>query len=163
MDIGTKIKEIRKAKGLTQKALAKKANLSVASIQGYEQKKYKPKKETIEQIANALDIPSYELFLCESKDDKFNEIGEIIVKALQTSNINIPINIDQETKEIFVGFPSEKSMEDFKNLNKKTTINRMLSYMEKLNEIGKEKATEQVELLTKIPEYKNDPDQDQEN
>ena len=39
----------------------------------------------------------------------------------------------------------------------------MLSYMEKLNEIGKEKATEQVELLTKIPEYKNDPDQDQEN
>lgn len=38
MDIGTRIKELRKARGMTQKELAKKTSLSIASIQGYEQK-----------------------------------------------------------------------------------------------------------------------------
>lgn len=40
---------------------------------------------------------------------------------------------------------------------------RLAFAFEKLNDDGKEKAIEQVELLTKIPEYKKDPDnQDQE-
>lgn len=38
IDIGENIREIRKLKGMTQKELAKKTSLSIASIQGYEQK-----------------------------------------------------------------------------------------------------------------------------
>ena len=40
---------------------------------------------------------------------------------------------------------------------------KYLAYFNDLNDTGKEKAIEQVELLTKIPEYKKDPEnQDQE-
>lgn len=43
------------------------------------------------------------------------------------------------------------------------TFKRLVDYLEILNKMGKEKAIEQVELLTKIPEYKKDPEnQDQE-
>lgn len=56
MDIGTKIKELRKDKGFSQKQLANTSGLSVASIQGYEQGKYKPKKETLTKIAKALNV-----------------------------------------------------------------------------------------------------------
>ena len=35
--------------------------------------------------------------------------------------------------------------------------------MNKLNDKGKEKAIEQVELLTKIPEYKKDPGNDNQD
>ena len=38
-----------------------------------------------------------------------------------------------------------------------------LSNFDKLNDKGKEKAIEQVELLTKIPEYKKDPGNDNQD
>ena len=42
-------------------------------------------------------------------------------------------------------------------------LEKISRYIRLLNDDGKEKAIEQVELLTKIPEYKKDPEnQDQE-
>ena len=42
-------------------------------------------------------------------------------------------------------------------------LKKISRYIRLLNDDGKEKAIEQVELLTKIPEYKKDPEnQDQE-
>lgn len=61
IDIGENIREIRKLKGMTQKELAKKTSLSIASIQGYEQKKYKPKLNTIEKLAIALEVSMYDI------------------------------------------------------------------------------------------------------
>ena len=52
-----KIKKARHLMGLTQKQLADKSGLSIATIQGYEQGKYKPKFESLCKIAWALDIP----------------------------------------------------------------------------------------------------------
>ena len=48
---------MRKKNGLTQKELAEKTGLSIATIQGYEQGKYKPKHESIKEIAKILHIP----------------------------------------------------------------------------------------------------------
>ncbi len=56
------IKQLRKQAGLTQKQLAEKAGLSIASIQGYEQGKYTPKIETLSKIAKALDVSVESLF-----------------------------------------------------------------------------------------------------
>ena len=85
MDIGTRIKELRKARGMTQEELAKKTSLSIASIQGYEQKKYKPKLNTIAKIANALDVLPRDLI-----GNNFNEFTEIKGEKLRirTSNID---------------------------------------------------------------------------
>lgn len=46
-EIGERIKELRKSKGVSQKELAQKTGLSIGSIQGYEQGRYNPKLEAI--------------------------------------------------------------------------------------------------------------------
>lgn len=55
------IKLARKKAGFSQKKLAEKTGLSIATIQGYEQEKYLPKIENLTKIANALDVPLSEL------------------------------------------------------------------------------------------------------
>lgn len=153
MDVGTKIKEIRKDKGLTQKQLAEKAHLSVASIQGYEQKKYKPKIETIEQIANALDVSISALdpdLYYTSTIRQFASVGDFD---------DFRQSLENKLKKY-----SENDLQALRKLDESHKYEKMLiNRFDELNDKGKEKAIEQVELLTKIPEYKNDPDQDQEN
>ena len=61
MTIGERIKQARKAKGLTQKELAEKTGLSIGTVQGYEQRKYKPKMASIEKIVSALNVPVSDL------------------------------------------------------------------------------------------------------
>lgn len=61
LEIGKKLKELRKINKISQKELANRANLSIATIQGYEQNKYKPKIATIEKLANALGVSPSEI------------------------------------------------------------------------------------------------------
>lgn len=56
MTVGEMIVSIRKEKGLTQKELAEKLNISPAMVNQYEKNKRNPKKETLQKIADALDI-----------------------------------------------------------------------------------------------------------
>lgn len=62
METPERIKSIRKKKGFTQKQLAEKTGLSIASIQGYEQGKYKPKVETLQKIAEVLETDILRFF-----------------------------------------------------------------------------------------------------
>ena len=61
MDEGNKIKEIRKKKGLTQKQLGERLGVSQTMIAQYENGKRKPKLETLNKIASALDVSVSEL------------------------------------------------------------------------------------------------------
>ena len=54
MEIGDRIKELRKSKEYTQKALAVLTGLAEITIRHYEGKKYIPKQEAIEKLASAL-------------------------------------------------------------------------------------------------------------
>lgn len=54
MPTGTKIKEIRKQKGLTQKQLGDLCGIADANIRKYENGKQNPKIETLQKIAAAL-------------------------------------------------------------------------------------------------------------
>lgn len=55
------IKFARKKAGFSQKQLAQKTGLSIATIQGYEQEKYYPKIENLTKIANVLNTPLTDL------------------------------------------------------------------------------------------------------
>lgn len=57
MSIGTKIREIRKQKGLTQKKLGEKCNIAESTIRRYELGDLNPKIETLQKIADALEVP----------------------------------------------------------------------------------------------------------
>lgn len=62
MRVNDKIREARKKAGITQKQLAKKLGVSSAMIAQYETGKRNPKMQTLEKIANALEIPVSDLY-----------------------------------------------------------------------------------------------------
>lgn len=68
MTVGENIKRMRKEHGLTQEELGKKIDVSGVAIMRYEKGQREPKLETIEKIANALEVSSYELQGITSND-----------------------------------------------------------------------------------------------
>lgn len=61
MTTGQRIKAARKAAGMTQKELGDKLGLSFQSIAQWENDLRNPKMETLERIADALDVPLSEI------------------------------------------------------------------------------------------------------
>lgn len=61
MTIGDNIKRIRKEKGLTQKKLAELLKVTPQNLAQYENGRRLPKRETINKIANALEVDSVDL------------------------------------------------------------------------------------------------------
>lgn len=61
MPTGTKIKEIRKQKGLTQKQLGDLCGIADSNIRKYENGKQNPKIETLQKIADALGCDIFDL------------------------------------------------------------------------------------------------------
>lgn len=72
MDIGKKIKIARQKIGLTQKKLGEYCGLATGTIQQYELGKRQPRLEQLQKIANALNVPIYELV---ENNDPIPDIG----------------------------------------------------------------------------------------
>lgn len=149
MDIGTRIKELRKARGMTQKELAKKTSLSIASIQGYEQKKYKPKLNTIAKIAVALDVLLLDLV---DTDDPIlqNEITAINIPDLNYINSVLRSTRSQNIYEL------NRILSDGNDIQQ--LFWDLLTNFNLLNEFGKKEAVKQIELFSKIPDYRKEDD-----
>lgn len=149
MDIGTRIKELRKARGMTQKELAKKTSLSIASIQGYEQKKYKPKLNTIAKIAVALDVLLLDLV------DTDDPILQNEITAINIPDLNYINSVLRSTR-------SQNIYELNRILSDKNDIQQLfwdlLTNFNLLNEFGKKEAVKQIELFSKIPDYIKEDD-----
>lgn len=56
MNTGERLRSIRVHRGLTQKELAKAANISEISVRKYESGERQPKHETVHQLAKVLDV-----------------------------------------------------------------------------------------------------------
>lgn len=129
-----RLKYYRKLKKMTQKELADQTGLSTGTIQQYELGKRNPKYETLCKIAEVLDLPvSY--FIDSS------QIGVMVEddgQKVKNSNIHLEKLFSEADEQ------------------QQRALNRMLAYMEQLNNLGLEKALDQVELLTEIKKYKKE-------
>ena len=65
---GVRVRALRSAAGLTQEALAERANISVDFLSLIERGRNSPSFENIESIASALGLPVVELFTFEGGD-----------------------------------------------------------------------------------------------
>lgn len=149
-EIGDNIKRIRTSKGLTQKQLGDKCNPKMAdsAIRRYESRNAIPKRETLAKIADALEVSIFELDgsadIQRSVDIKFLELfeGEITDIELKTAN---------ELRNLVESF--SKGIIPEKSWQRELLI---LEHFRKLNKSGELKAIEQIELLSKIPEYQKE-------
>ena len=161
MTIGHIMQTIRKERGYTQKQLAEKCGLATGTIQQYELNKREPRREQLQKIATALDVPLYELMGFDGSirvniNPKDTEAEELIKRQASGESIT-----DEERQKIsdYV----ERIKESFSRLHKsvvnaKNTIeelgeNILLSDYRKLNASGKEEAQKRIGELTEIPRY----------
>ena len=119
-EIGERIKELRKSKGVSQKELAQKTGLSIGSIQGYEQGRYNPKLEAIAKIADALEVELdnfYDVLLQRSENMELKRYANIAL-----------VNEFENACFCLVNFPdSKEATEKYESLRKKL-IDRLSNY-----------------------------------
>ena len=123
----SKMRELRKERGLTQSKLAKLSGLSLSAIQGYEQGRYEPKFDAIDRISRALGSSFRELY--------------------DPGALSFEDPLDFEITWIRSGGGAHLGSE----LGRKAV---MIVSFEDLNEAGQRRALDLFEILSKVPEYK---------
>jgi transcriptional regulator with XRE-family HTH domain len=79
--VGLRIREIRKQRGLTQETLAEKAERSVDGISALERGLVLPGFETLERLAEVLDVPLASFFDVPGDDDG-NQRAQLLVQLM---------------------------------------------------------------------------------
>ena len=100
--LATNLKRLRKAAGISQAVLAERAGCSPTMIGNIEITKRFPSAEGLDQLASALEIPIYELFMEESpaitrtvnklevRERLAKDIGNIIDEAFESGKRSAP-------------------------------------------------------------------------
>lgn len=129
MSIGENIKKIRVQKGLTQKQLGELCGMADSAIRRYENGRANPKLETVEKIANVLDVNASILL-----GFNIDEYG--------------PIKSEEEYEEAI------KLLQFLKELQSEAQMDlEFIQNYRILNMTGKAKVNSYIKDLIKLPEY----------
>lgn len=138
MTLGDKIREIRKKKGYSQEKLAEIVAISKMSIRRYETNERQPSLNTLNKIANALNIDVWELYDgCQLKPTQKDEHFWTAYLDDQLKQLGYSIGYDEENAFLWINYPDgtlEVTEENLKELNKSA-----MSYLKfKLEELKQE-------------------------
>lgn len=134
MTFGEKLRKLRTDRKISQQELAQKAGLSQTAIYYWEKGERKPKIEQLRRIAAVLGV-----YISDLVDDWGNYSKEEMEADWGTSCV-----ITHKDAIKASGYPLNESEKP------------LLDNYRKLNPTGQTKAVEQVEMLTKIPEYQKE-------
>ena len=146
-----KIRELRLNNNISQKKLADAIGVAQSSINYWEKGQRTPSVDAAQRLADYFNITLDELYDIndisvasnKSKKGVFDKFLDILKSDYEDDEyVEYDDIVDKESE-----FETLQK-EFFKNKNIK-----MQDLMFKLNALGQDKAIEQVELLTKIPEY----------
>ncbi|MEG2417741.1 MAG: helix-turn-helix transcriptional regulator [Eubacterium sp.] len=147
-----KLYEARKKMKMSRKELSEKTGISQRSIQRYEEGERSPNFETLGKIASSLGVDFISLI------DSLNPI-------LSDFSQN-PEHWHEATQEEILDMAKDKNrgfaLQRFASDDKAPAKDRLNAAFDQLNDPGQAKAVEQVEILTKVPEYQRTPDQEEE-
>ena len=178
MTIGARIKAARTAVGMTQNEVGKLCDIDAANIRKYESGRQKPKIETVQKLADALDVPLALLMGLQPFPDPFLSNNKYFVVVITGINMhfdkeiikeNAPFNVAikqiaeivasldicAETKTVTIVYP----LAPRENEIVLTSQARITAALAALNEAGQQKAVERVEELAEIPKYQKKPDE----
>lgn len=148
IQVGNQIRKYRLKKGLSQKEMAKLADIPYSTYSNYENNNREPNSEQLRKIADALGVSIFDIM-------NFNSTIDLAYEILDNSKTLDHIDLAEKIGNIAKQKYQEKYPLEI----------QLIAAFDDLNDNGKQKAVEQVELLTKIPEYQKEedsPDQDWE-
>ncbi|MDT0555047.1 helix-turn-helix domain-containing protein [Patiriisocius hiemis] len=106
-EIGKKIREIRKKKGLSQEELAESAKVNLRTIQRIENNESEPRGKTLTLICEVLDINAEDLFDYGKQPDKsyltIFHLTVLTFLAIPVGNIIIPLIMWMNKKDKVIG------------------------------------------------------------
>lgn len=121
MPTGSRIKEIRLKKGLTQNELGKMCHIAESTIRRYELGSLNPKIETLQKIADALGVPITELINCsydivDGKEVKVFDLTDMSLPQVVEAVEHIRDSCSNKPESITMHFSEEDYTEE--ELNK---------------------------------------------
>ena len=166
MALGTNLKEILKQKNMSIKDLSKKTGISLNTLYSITKRDGRMARfDIIKKICETLEITESELLGFDVKPEDYEtknkrqnlRVYEVHRDSDERNGLITTKGTQQDIVSFFSGVDKlvETAMDPLRY--------EYLSNFDKLNDKGKEKAIEQVELLTKIPEYKKDPGNDNQD
>ena len=170
MTIGSKIKELRLAKGLTQKQLGERCGMADSAIRRYESDRGNPTEKTLSRIADALGVFVIEL-LPENEFEKLpmeQRLAELIMFYHESGGPNDPAK-----RAAFEEFKKTLGMRidiDFDEASQKNLYEvylfdndtRLLNAYSSLNYEGQSEAVKRVEELAQLEQYRKGSDTDKQ-
>lgn len=149
MGIGSRIRELRKAKGLTQKQLGERCAMADSAIRFYESGRGNPTHKTIERIANALGVHVLDLVGIGDELEKF-EVAITDVRPLPGNPQDMTPEKIAEIKELMntMGFRemydslSDDGKVEFWRKAEQTFWSELEEIFNALNDKGQEKVVE---------------------
>lgn len=156
MTVGDNIRRLRLEKNWTQKQLGEacKPQIAESTIRRYELGKLNPKRETINRIADALevfpgDIEENEYFLSSDKFQSFwNTLKDLPIEEKERAVVEFMDNsVDMDLE-----FEKNEHLEYYNKYTSKN-LKKINTHLQKLNTKGQTKAVEAVENLTFNPKY----------
>ena len=143
--VGEIIKKLRIERGLTQKQLGELCEMAYSAIRRYENGRANPKIETLQKIANALNVNVSEL-----RND-FQIFKDNIVD--ESGILSSAKKADVLQNDLWAEFQKRKIIE---KLDITPDKQELLFEYNKLNKIGRNEAVKRVKDLTFNPEYRKD-------
>ncbi|WAC01757.1 helix-turn-helix domain-containing protein [Lacinutrix neustonica] len=106
-EVGEKIKEVRKKKGLSQEALAESAKVNLRTIQRIENSESEPRGKTLHLICNVLEINTEGLLDYGKHNDKsyliIFQLSVLLFLAIPMGNIILPFILWFNKKDKIIG------------------------------------------------------------
>lgn len=107
LEIGEKIKEIRKKKGLSQEELAESSKVNLRTIQRIENNESEPRGKTLNLICEVLNINTEDILDYGKQEDKsylmIFHLSVIVFLVIPLGNIILPLILWQTKKDKIIG------------------------------------------------------------
>ncbi len=156
MTTGDRIRAARKAKGYTQKQLGEACGIAEPTIRRYELGKLNPKFETLRKIAKALNLPVSRMMGSDKYHAAWQEERDLL------GFDDIWLSTDERIEKLNRLFPKFDVPEDEARMlilqEKEGVIPAsLIEDFYSMNDIGREKAVENMKVLANMPEYQRKP------
>lgn len=152
MNIGERIRELRKSKNLTQKQLGDKIGVTAATITKYENNQLSINTDTLSKIAVALDVPMFALIddYTVDRDNIFDHEIKLIGENFNLSDPEMKlISYSPDMKEVKQIICNKyENLEIFNKLFKSNILEKRYDY--KFEELGPEYIAELYDFMDQM-------------